>query len=270
MLKTLYNTRTGGYVLKIITRPGFSRTGARVLDSRYSRLYIKRFIRRNGIDMSEYVPMRYRSFNDFFIRKIKPGARPVDMDERALVSPCDSVLSAYRINPGSVFNVKGADYTVSSLLENDGLAEKYRGGLCLIFRMMPVNYHRYIYPDQGTKEENIAIPGKLHTVRPVALNKYSVYATNSREYTTLHTKNFGVVVVMEVGALMVGRICNHHQKHSFTRGEEKGYFEYGGSTIIMLLQKNRARLDEELMGCMESGQEIPVRLGQRIGERIDA
>ena len=127
MLKALYNTRTGSYVLKFITRPGFSRTGARVLDSRYSRLYIKRFIRRNGIDMSEYIPARYRSFNDFFTRRIRPEARPIDMDENALISPCDSALSIYNITPECRFNVKGTGYTVASLLEDEELAEKYRG-----------------------------------------------------------------------------------------------------------------------------------------------
>lgn len=270
MLKTLYNTRTGGYVLKLLIRPGFSRTGARLLDSRYSRLYIKRFIRRNRIDMTEYMPQRWRSFNEFFIRKIKPDARPIDMDERALISPCDSVLSAYKITRDCVFMVKNAEYTVGSLLENEELAEKYRGGLCLIFRMMPVNYHRYVYPDAGEKDGNVVIQGKLHTVRPVALDKYSVYVTNSREYTTLRTRNFGDIVFMEVGAMMVGRIRNHHQKHAFARGDEKGYFEYGGSTIIMLLGKDRAHLDDEFARCIDNGIEIPVRVGQRIGTRNDA
>lgn len=269
MLKALYNTRTGSYVLKIITRPGFSRKCAGLLDSRYSKLYIRRFIKRNDIDMSEYVPARYRSFNDFFIRKIKPDARPIDMDERALISPCDSSLSVYNITDESVFAVKGANYTIETLLQNPELAHKYRGGLCLIFRLMPVNYHRYIYPDHGTKTGNTAIAGKLHTVREVA-QKYSVFATNSREYTVLHTRNFGDIVFMEVGALMVGRIVNHHQRHAFERGDEKGYFEYGGSTIIMLLEKDRAHLEGEFAQTIDTGRETDVQVGQRIGVRTDA
>jgi len=269
MLKALYNTRTGHYVLKFITRPGFSRKCAGLLDSRYSRLYIKRFIRRNEIDMSEYIPARYRSFNDFFTRKIRPDARPIEMDEAALISPCDSLLSVYNIDADSVFSVKGTNYTLETLLNNGELAEKYRGGVCMIFRLMPDNYHRYIYPDSGTKGENTVIPGKLHTVREVA-HKYSMFATNSREYTMLHTDNFGDVLYMEVGALLVGRIRNHHGVHSFIRGEEKGYFEYGGSTIIMLMEKGRAVLDDELNVCIDNGNELPVRVGQRIGRRIDA
>ena len=269
MLKTLYNTRTGSYVLKVITRPGFSRKCAGLLDSRYSKVYIRRFIKRNDIDMSEYIPARYRSFNDFFIRKIKPDARPIDMDASALVSPCDSSLSIYSITGENVFGVKGAKYTVKTLLQNAELAEKYRGGLCLVFRLMPVNYHRYIYPDNGTKDGNVFIQGKLHTVRDVA-QKYAVFATNSREYTTLHTENFGDVVFMEVGALMVGRIVNHHQEHTFSRGEEKGYFEYGGSTIIMILEKGRAKLNDELTATVDTGHDTSVLVGQRIGVRVDA
>lgn len=269
MLKTLYNTRTGSYVLKVITRPGFSRKCAGLLDSRYSKLYIKRFIKRNDIDMSEYMPARYRSFNDFFIRKIRPDARPIDMAEDAFISPCDSSLSVFNITGENVFAVKGAKYTIKTLLQNPGLAEKYRGGLCLIFRLMPVNYHRYIYPDRGTKDGNTFIQGKLHTVREVA-HKYRVLATNSREYTTLHTENFGNIVFMEVGALLVGRIVNHHQEHSFERGDEKGYFEYGGSTIIMLVEKDRINLDNEFIRTIDTGHETPVLVGQRIGVRAYA
>lgn len=270
MLNRLYNTRSGGYALKLLVRPGFSRKCARVLDSSYSRVYIKRFIRKNEIDMSEYVSKRWRSFNDFFIREIRPDARPVDMNPRALISPCDCHMSAYTITPGCRFRVKGAEYTVDSLLHDEKLANEYRDGMCLIFRLMPDNYHRYIYPDWGTKSDNTFIQGKLHTVRPVAQGKYRIFATNSREYTTLHTQNFGDMIFMEVGALMVGRICNHHAQHAFSRGDEKGYFEYGGSTIIALLKKGAAKLDSEYQFCINSGCEAEVKLGMRIGARPEA
>ena len=270
MLKTLYTSRTGGYVLKLLIRPGFSRRCAGVLDSGYSRVYIRRFINKNDIDMSEYVCKRWRSFNDFFTRRIRPDARPVDMDPKALISPCDCLMSAYTIAEGSRFKVKGVEYTVGALLKDEALAARYSGGMCIIFRLMPDNYHRYIYPDWGSKGKNIAIQGKLHTVRPVAHGKYSVYATNSREYTILHTRNFGDVVFMEVGALMVGRIRNHHGTHQFARGEEKGYFEYGGSTIIMLLKRGAARLESEFAQCLNTGSELVVKQGMRIGERCDA
>lgn len=269
MLNTLYKSRTGGYVLRLITKPGFSRKCAGILDSGYSRVYIKHFIHKNEIDMAEYIPERWRSFNDFFIRRIRPDARPVDMCPASLISPCDGFLSAYKITPDCTFMVKGAAYTVDSLLGSERLARAYAGGRLLVFRMLPVNYHRYIYPDDGTKGMNMPIAGKLHTVRPCAQRKYNVYATNSREYTVLHTEHFGDVVFMEVGALMVGRIRNHHQRHAFARGEEKGYFEYGGSTIIMLLRQGVSRLDAAFRACERGRVEIPVRLGERIGSRAD-
>lgn len=268
MLNTLYKSRTGGYVLKLITKPGFSRKCAGILDSGYSRVYIKHFINKNEIDMSEYVPERWRSFNAFFTRRIRPDARPVDLSPTSFISPCDGFLSAYRITPDCSFTVKGARYTVVSLLASERLAREYTGGQLYVFRLMPVNYHRYIYPDDGTKGMNVPIAGKLHTVRPVAQGKYRVYTTNSREYTVLHTRHFEDVIFMEVGALMVGRICNHHQRYAFTRGEEKGYFEYGGSTIIMLVKNGVTRLDDDFSACAR-GIEVPVRLGERIGRRIN-
>jgi phosphatidylserine decarboxylase len=102
----------------------------------------------------------------------------------------------------------------------------YDGGLCLVFRLTPADYHRYIYPDNGCKTKNTKIAGKLHTVKPIALGKVPVFTTNSREYSILRTENFDDIVFMEVGAMMVGRICNYHEEHAFSRGEEKGKFEF--------------------------------------------
>ena len=269
MLKALYTTRTGGYVLRVITRPGFSRRCAGIMDSRYSSMYIKHFVKKNRIDMTEYPHKRYRSFNDFFTRSINPGARPVDMDRNALIAPCDSLFTAYTIKKDSIFTVKGTRYTLSTLLDGDPLANDYEGGLCMVFRLMPENYHHYIYPDSGIKGSNRFIGGKLHTVRPLAQEKYAIYTENSREYTTLDTDNFGKVLFMEVGALMVGRIVNLHEAHAFRRGEEKGYFEYGGSTVIMIVKKGVVRLDKAYMPALDSETELPVKQGQRIGKRIN-
>ncbi len=268
MLKALYTTRTGGYVLRVITRPGFSRRCAGIMDSRYSSVYIKHFVKKKRIDMTEYPARRYRSFNDFFTRTINPGARPVDMDKDALISPCDSLLTAYTIEKNSMFTVKGTKYTLGTLLGGDRIADEYQGGLLLVFRLMPENYHHYIYPDDGVKGPNTYIGGKLHTVRPLAHEKYAIYTENCREYTILDTENFGRVLFMEVGALMVGRIVNLHGEHAFKRGEEKGYFEYGGSTVIMILKKNVAQLDEGFIKALDSEKELPVKQGQRIGCKI--
>ncbi|MBR7165409.1 MAG: phosphatidylserine decarboxylase, partial [Clostridia bacterium] len=141
-------------------------------------------------------------------------------------------------------------------------------GVCAIFRLTVSDYHRYCYFDNGTKEENVFIPGFLHTVNPISLDRYPIYKTNSREYTLLHTENFGDVVQMEVGALLVGRIVNYHQNHRFTRGEEKGRFEFGGSTIVLLFEKGSVKFSQEMFDYSQKGWEKKVLMGEKIGEAL--
>lgn len=263
----LYNTVYGRFLLKILTTPAISKIAGVFMNSHLSVLGIKWFIKANNIDMSDYKTENWRSFNEFFTRKIKVGKRPLDMHENALISPCDGYLSVCDINEDSSFEIKNSVYTMRELLNGDPVCDMYEGGLCLIFRLTPADYHRYVYPDNGAKGKNFFIPGKLHTVRPVAFDKYPVFKTNSREYTILRTNNFDDVVFMEVGAMLVGKICNNHQEHNFRRGEEKGRFEFGGSTIIMLLKKDVADVNDDIRQCNAQGKEYMVKLGEKIGEK---
>ena len=183
----------------------------------------------------------------------------------ALIAPCDGLLSAYRLSGDAVIPVKQSRYTLSSLLGGDSVSQHYQDGICLVFRLCVEHYHRYCYIDSGVKGENVFLPGKLHTVRPVALEKLPVFTQNCREYTVIQTENFGAVIQMEVGAMLVGRIKNHHGAGTVRRGEEKGMFLYGGSTVIVLLEEGRAHLPEELYQATENQIETPVKMGQRIG-----
>ena len=137
----------------------------------------------------------------------------------------------------------------------------------MIFRLCVDDYHRYCYIDDGEKEKNTFIKGVLYTVRPVALENYNIYKENSREYTILHTDNFGDVVHIEVGATIVGRIKNHHQEYKFTKGEEKGMFEFGGSTIVLLLEKDKVNIDKEILDNTKDGFETIVKIGEKIGTK---
>ena len=266
--RRLYRTRSGRLLLKTLVRPRFSRFAGRVLDSRVSRRYIPRFARKNNINLLEAEEREYHSFNDFFTRNLKEGMRPISMEPKSLISPCDSLLSVYPIEEGATFSIKDSRYTVGSLLQNDRLKQKFQGGVCAIFRLTVSDYHRYCYFDDGTKEENVFIPGFLHTVNPISLDRYPIYKTNSREYTLLHTENFGDVVQMEVGALLVGRIVNYHQNHRFTRGEEKGRFEFGGSTIVLLFEKGSVKFSQEMFDYSQKGWEKKVLMGEKIGEAL--
>lgn len=265
LLRFLYRTIPGRVILKRLVQSSFSEKIARFLSSGLSRPLIRPYIRRNHILMEGYEPVEYRSFNEFFVRRRTPEALRVDRDENHLISPCDGLLTAHPITPDSRFHVKGSDYTLFDLLGDRFLANRYRGGYCLIFRLTPRHYHHYCYIDDGTKGDNYPIPGELHSVRPLCCECYPVYVRNSREYTVLETNHFGPVVQIEVGALLVGRICNDQQRGKITRGGEKGHFEFGGSTILLLLRPGAAKLEAEILNRTARGQEWPVRLGQKIG-----
>lgn len=263
-LNFLYKTAPGRLILKPLSSPLVSKICGGFLDCRLSKPLISTFVKKNNIDLSDYEADNFGCFNDCFCRKIKDGRRMVDTDASALISPCDGLLSAYKINGDTVLPIKQSLYTISSLLGDGALAEKYKDGICLVFRLCVHHYHRYCYPADGTKEKNVFIKGKLHTVRPIALEALPVFTENSREYTVIKTDKFGDIVQMEVGALLVGKIHNHTVcEASVKKGDEKGMFLYGGSTIILLLQ-NDVKIKEELFEAIENGIETPVLMGQRL------
>lgn len=270
LLKKLYGAADGRRLLKLLTRPIVSKIAGDFMDSVFSKPLIKPFIRKNGIDVSQYQMKDFSSYNQFFTRRIKRDARPIDTAPSSLISPCDSKLSVYEIDKNSIFRIKGSLYRISDLLRNDFLARRYVGGYCFIFRLEVDDYHRYCYIDNGDKTCNTFIKGELHTVNPIALKHYNIYKRNCREYTVLHTENFGDVVQVEVGAMMVGRIKNHHGEHRFSRGEEKGMFEFGGSTIVMLFEKDKVAPDGDLLKNTADGYETVVRYGEKVGEASSA
>ena len=266
-LRFLYENGFGRFLLKIATRPWVSKIAGKYLDSRLSRRLIPGFIEKNHILAHEAEEREYRSFNDYFTRTLKPGLRPFSEEADDFTSPADSLLSVYPIEKDSVFSIKNSRYTVSSLLRDEELAARFEGGWCCIFRLTVSDYHRYSYFDSGVQQKNVRLKGKLHTVNPIAEEHYRIYAENAREYAVIETENFGVAVQMEVGALLVGRIVNHKTKGEVRRGEEKGCFQYGGSTVIVLLQKDTAVFDADLLEASRKGLEWKVKLGQTVGRK---
>ncbi len=266
-LRFLYNTPVGRFALKPLVSRTFSKLCGKFLDSPASKPLIKGFVKKNNIDLSEYYSDDFSCFNDCFCRKIKSDLRPVDSHPSHFISPCDGLLSAYKITKNTVLPIKQSSYTISSLLNNEEKAEKFLDGLCLVFRLCVNHYHRYCYLDSGKKGENVFVPGKLHTVRPIALERYDVFVRNCREYTFLETENFGTVAQIEVGAMLVGKIKNHHNEYTFSRGEEKGMFLYGGSTVVVLLEKDKVKLFEKYLSNTEKDVETPVKMGECIGKK---
>ena len=263
-LKHLYGSLAGRSLLKVLTQPVITKLGGAFMNSPLSKGQINSFVEKNHIDLNLYEDREYNSYNDFFTRKIKDGVRNIDLDPQAFITPCDSKLTVYPITESLQLKVKNSVYTLEDLLMSPTLADEYKGGLCLIFRLTVDDYHHYHYIDDGTAGKEHYIKGIFHTVNPIASDYYPIYKTNSRAYTVLHTKHFGDVVQMEVGAMMVGKITNLPKK-SFKRGEEKGYFEFGGSTVILLVKKDIVDIDEDILKHSSNEDEVRVLMGERIG-----
>ncbi len=265
-LRFLYNTVLGRVIIKPLICPAVSKAAGFFLSSKPSKIFIKRFIKKNNIDLSDYKEQNYMSFNDLFTREIKPENRPIASGD-VLVSPCDGMVTAFKIENDSPFLIKGIKYTIEELLENTLLAEKYSGGICIIFRLAVDNYHRYCFSADSDIETSVKIKGKYHTVQPIAMRRYKIFRENAREYTLLHSKHFGDIVQMEVGALLVGKICNTYRQNTAVKGCEKGKFMFGGSTIVLLLEKDKVNLDAEFFDNTKRNLETAVKYGEKIGTK---
>ena len=266
LLQKLYQKFPFRLLLRLMISSTVSKLTGWFLDRKISKIFIKRFVKNNNIDLSQAVKQSFSSFNDFFIRELKPDLREVNDNDNILISPCDSCLSAYTVTKDKTFKIKKTIYTIEDLLNGDKISDTFDDGLLLIFRLRPVDYHRYIYFDDAKIISKKSVKGTYHTVNPVVHEHYKVYASNTREYNVMETKNFGICIQMEVGAMLVGRIKNIVEKQNILRGEEKGYFEFGGSTVIVLLQKDIIVLNENVP--LDSNDELYVMRGQGVGFKL--
>lgn len=265
LLSFLYTNIFGRMLLKPLIQPQVSKLAGRYLSSAHSKWLISKFIERNEINMDIYEECDYSSFNDFFTRKIKPDCRPVPEDLDVLISPCDCLATVYPIQENTTFSIKNTEYTLRSLLRSPRLAKRFRGGYAYVLRLTVEDYHRYLYSVSGKQSKNYHIDGTFHTVNPIANDYLPIYKENTREYTVIRSKEFGDVLQMEIGALLVGKISNHKQSTVVTRGEEKGFFEYGGSTIVVLTQKGRVTPRSDLLTNSKNGYETKVLQAHPLG-----
>ena len=262
-LNFLYKTRLGRLLLRPLISKPISAFSGTLLDSRASKILIKSFVKKNSINTEDYELDNINSFNDFFCRRIKSNLRPISINPKEFIAPCDGLLSVHKITDGMVFNAKQSTFSIEKLLCDEELASQFKGGYCLVFRLCVNHYHRYIYFDSGKKRNNRHINGFFHTVRPIALEGFPVFTENSREYCAIETDNFDLCIQAEIGAMLVGRIVNEHiEECEVKRGEEKGHFEYGGSTIIVLVKENVISLRNDILSCNEQGNEFPIKMGE--------
>ena len=268
-LRFLYRNPFGRVVLAAISGRGVSKLAGKWMSSRFSRGRIEKFVKANGIDMSEYPEREYCSFNDFFTREIKKERRPVDRDPDALCAPCDSRLTVYPIGDGTSFRIKQSFYSVAEMLDDPEAAAEFDGGYVMVFRLAVDNYHRVCYFDGGKKSASRFIPGRLHTVQSIATDTgHDVYARNCRSVCYIDSDNFGRAAMVYVGALLVGRIVEHKPEEcKVERGEEAGMFLFGGSTVALVIKKDAAKIDADILEASGKGLETAVKYGEAIGRR---
>ncbi|KLO15227.1 hypothetical protein SCHPADRAFT_871290 [Schizopora paradoxa] len=245
-------------------------------DSPQSAADIPAFIQFHRLNVDELLlPLgEYKTFNQFFYRKLKPDARPVDSpdDPSRLVSAADSRMMTFEtVSEATRLWIKGREFSVARLLGEAyrDQADKYNGGALAIFRLAPQDYHRFHSPVDGTIGPMTYIAGEYYTVNPQAIRTtLDVYGENARKIVPIDSPTFGRVMAVCVGAMMVGTIKTTVQEgESVKRGQEFGYFAFGGSTIVMLFEKGMVEWDEDLLINGKASLETLVRVGMGVGRR---
>lgn len=269
-LHFLYETTFGRVLLgAIFARRWYSGLNA-IRDKRPSSVRkIQPLVDQFGIDMSEYPEQSYASYDSFITRKIDPARRPIADNPDALIAVADAGLLAYSVTGDGRISVKQSSYTITELLRDPDLAAMYDEGTCLVFRLGTEDYHRYCFVDDGKVVRTNSINGVLHSVQPISWKRYKTFSENYREYSVIETANFGTVVTVEVGAILVGKI-NNYDVTSCRRGQEKGYFSLGGSVIVCLLKPGAVKIDPDIMEYSRKQIETKVRLGEKVGEKVPA
>lgn len=273
-LQWTYSSPAGMKFLELVIKKKlFSKIYGSFCDSKRSLSKVHSFIKDFDINMSECEKSidEFESFNDFFTRRLKDNARPMDKNPDVLISPGDGRLLAFEnIDLNRLVQVKGFSYSLNNLINDPGISEKYSGGVCLILRLCPTDYHRFHFVDHGVCEETIKISGDYYSVNPVALESIpELFCKNKREWSLFHSKNFGDILHIEVGATCVGSIIQTYTPDkSITKGDEKGYFKFGGSTTILFFEKDKVEIDRDIIEETNKGYETKVLMGETIGQKI--
>lgn len=270
LLQLAYGTRLRPVVRTTLMRTGllsrflgwYTRTGL-------SRRGIRQTIDQLGIDETEFLEPTetYRSFHEFFVRRLKPECRPHETGAEFFSSPADARLTVVpKIDGGTAIPVKGCTFHIDALLGSEQSARYFDDGSALIFRLCPADYHRFHYPTSGNLRKQYDISGRYDSVNPISLSLgLPVFTENRRTVTMLDLDGFGNCSFVEVGAFGVGGITQTHEGGFFQKTEEKGFFHYGASTLVVVLEKDALRIDADLIFNSAEGIETLVRVGETIG-----
>jgi len=266
-LRWLYNNPTGEITLEaLIKRKIISDWYGKQMDDPSSSKKIKPFIKEYGINMIEVEDTNFKTFNDFFIRKLKSHVRPIDTSFQTIISPADGKVFAYSNISESDFIVKGVRFNIYDFLRDTALARKFKNASMYIVRLCPSDYHRFHFPLNAKVLLERKIDGAYYSVSPIALReKIMLFVENKREFTVLQNDLVGEFIMAEVGATLVGSIIQTFKNNIVKKGEEKGFFKFGGSTVILLFREGTIIIDEDLVKNTKQGYETEVKMGERIG-----
>jgi len=267
-LRWTYGNPLGRLALELVAkRAFFSRWYGWRMDRPASRARVRPFIREFGVDTGEFAdaPESFATFNEFFHRRLKPGARPLEGGEDSAVFPADGRHLGFpdvsRVD--GVF-VKGQHFDLPALLGDAELAASYAQGTLVLSRLCPVDYHRFHFPVAGVPGEPRLLNGPLYSVNPMALRRNLAYLwQNRRMLTALETERFGRVLLIEIGATNVGSIVQTFSPgQPVARGAEKGFFKFGGSSTITLFQPGQVKLADDLIANSARQRELYARMGE--------
>ncbi|WP_293573508.1 archaetidylserine decarboxylase [Phaeobacter sp.] len=272
-IRWAYQNASAKPVEKLLFRSSLvSRLMGTWFDSRLSRGKISAVVEQLSIDMSEATQPTdlYNSFNDFFARNLRPEARPFDADPQQIVSPADGRVLVFPELSEDVFvPVKGHPMSIRTMLPN--LAERFIGGALAIVRLCPADYHRYHFPASGRITAAQDLPGALHSVNPIALGAGpDVFGENKRSWTLVENDMIGGYAFVEVGAFGVGSIINTTTQGAVEKMQEKGYFKFGGSTVVVVFEPGKIQFAEDLLSNSAMGRETLVKVGQPLATACEA
>jgi phosphatidylserine decarboxylase len=274
-LKWTYGNPLGRLSLHaLVKRAAFSRWYGSRMDAPASRSKVQPFISAYKVDCSEFsdAPESFKTFNEFFYRQLKPGARPIAGDDLTAVFPADGRHLGFQdVSKIEGIFVKGAVFDLAELTQSSELASRYRHGTMVLSRLCPVDYHRYHFPVAGIPKAPVHITGPLFSVNPIALRQnIKIFTQNKRAFCEIDSDHFGRVLMFEIGATCVGSFeYTYLPGQHVARGAEKGYFKFGGSSTITLFEPHRVQLDADLLEQSRRGIELYARMGDRMGVTVE-
>lgn len=281
MVKFAYNSLAGKVLAPIIGSKTLSKTYGALQDMNFSRKKVPGFIKDFNIPIDEYekgslknnpIESSYKSFNEFFIRALKPDARDFKLNENQMAAFAEARYFGHEsMSDDLTIPVKGNMLKAVDLIGNKDLAKDFVGGPLMIARLCPVDYHRYHYPDAGETIDSFSIHGDYHSVNPLALKyRHDIFIKNERRVAILKTKNFGKLAYIEVGATCVGKIVqSFDESKPFKKGDEKGHFLFGGSTVIVCGEPGKWKPSLDMTENTKLGIETYIKLKDEVATLVN-